>query len=138
MPRRTILIWSLLMFLGGDASAQHKGPSGNVVSQRDPATYIASSAAKVVFLISFQGDEAHARASGVILSPDGYIGTNYHALQGADTLEIRYFADPTNSDDYQVFGAAKLLYADAERDIAILKVNTTALHFSTVPQEQLA
>ncbi len=103
------------------------------VSEGPCQTVFASSAAKVVFLISFQGDEAHARASGVILSPDGYIGTNYHALQGADTLEIRYFADPTNSDDYQVFGAAKLLYADAERDIAILKVNTTALPFFDCP-----
>ena len=32
-----------------------------------------------------------SRASGIILTADGYIATNYHAVQGADAVEIRFF-----------------------------------------------
>jgi S1-C subfamily serine protease len=86
-----------------------------------------------VYLTTRKLGTLHATASGVILSADGYVGTNYHALQGADTAEVRFFADPTNAADYQSFGTAKLLYANSERDIAILKVNSSTLPFFACP-----
>jgi Trypsin-like peptidase domain len=89
----------------------------------------ASAASKVVFLITRKSDELYARASGIILTTDGYIATNYHALQGADAVEVRFFPDPTNTEDYQSFNSAKLLYADAQHDIAILKVTSKPLPF---------
>jgi hypothetical protein len=70
MPRRGILIYALLMSLASGTNAQRKEPASNGVPQRDPAeTVFAGAAAKVVFLISFQDDEAHARASGVNTQP---------------------------------------------------------------------
>ena len=96
----------------------------------------AETASKVVFLITRRSGEPHASASGVILTADGYIATNYHALQGADALEIRFFPDPANSGDYQSFNSARLLYLDPDQDIAILKVASTALPFFTKPSSE--
>jgi len=107
-------------------------PAGSTVRtpQKDAAeTVFAKTASKIVFLITRKSGEVHSRASGVILSADGYIATNYHALQGADAVEVRYFPDPDDLEDYQSFNGAKLLYADRARDIAVLKINSSALPF---------
>jgi S1-C subfamily serine protease len=138
MLRHALLICPLLaaLLVVGAHAQQRKSPSNSAVdaSQRNGAeTVFASAASKVVFLITRESGEAHARASGIILTADGYIGTNYHALQGADRVEIRFFSDPADSEDYRSFGTAKLFYADAERDIAILKVNSNGLPFFACP-----
>jgi Trypsin-like peptidase domain len=135
--RRSLQNVPLIVFLIGAANAQRGQPPTTtpLVPQKDRAEAVfANAASKIVFLITRQSGELHASASGVILSADGYIGTNYHALQGADAVEIRFFADPANSEDYQSFGIAKLLYANSERDIAILKVNSNTLPFFACPK----
>ena len=48
-------------------------------------------------------------------------------------MEIRFFPDPGDSEDYQSFNGAKLLYADPDRDIAVLKVNSNSLPFLKRP-----
>ncbi len=55
------------------------------------------------------------QGSGVILSKDGYIVTNNHVIQNADSIRIR-----TNENKVL---AAELVGADPNTDIAILKVN---------------
>ena len=115
---------------------QIKPPTNSTVhaAEKDGAEKVfASTASKVVFLITRSSGESRAHASGIILTADGYIATNYHALQGADAVEIRFFPDPGNSQDYLSFNGAKLLYADAERDIAIMKVTTKSLPFLECP-----
>ncbi len=135
MLKRAVLMCALLGALVASGDAQRQAPSNSVrVPQKAPLAdgaeaVFAKSASKVVFLISRKSGEDYKLASGVILTADGYIATNYHALQGADAIEIRFFPDPTNSNDYQSFNAPKLLYADAERDIAVLKVNANSLPF---------
>src|SRR6202158_4080990 len=107
MSRRAILCFLLLVSLVSAVNPQDKQQAtiAEQGSQQDRAeTVFANSASKVVFLISRRSGTPHAMASGIILSAEGYIGTNYHALQGADTAEVRFFADPTNSADYQSFG----------------------------------
>jgi len=134
--RRAILCFLLLFSLVWAANSQDKQQAtiAAQLSQQDRAeTVFANSASKVVYLITRRSGTLHATASGIILSAEGYIGTNYHALQGADTAEVRFYADPSNSADYQSFGTAKLLYANSERDIAILKVNSSTLPFFTCP-----
>ncbi len=105
MLKCTVLILPLLatlLLLG--AQAQQPKSTANAplrAVQKDGAEAVfASTASKVVFLITRKAGEPYARASGVILTADGYIATNYHALQGADAVEIRFFPDPTNSEDY--------------------------------------
>lgn len=132
--RLTGLVPALLAtFLPSIAQAQQPRATATAPQravQKDGAENVfAGTASKVVFLITRKSGGLYARASGVILSSDGYIATNFHALQGADAVEIRFFPDAENSDDYRSFNSAKLLYADAGRDIAILKVRAKALPF---------
>lgn len=53
--------------------------------------------------------------SGVIVSPDGYIMTNNHVIEGAKTLEV------TTNDNKRYI--ATLVATDPVTDIAVLKVN---------------
>jgi len=115
---------------GKDKWSQYEVKGNATIPAKDGAERVYSSSAKsVVFLIARRANELHSSASGVILAADGYIATNYHALQGADAVEIRYFPDPEDSGNYQSFNGAKLLYADAKHDIAVLKVNAKSLPF---------
>jgi Trypsin-like serine proteases, typically periplasmic, contain C-terminal PDZ domain len=112
----------------GQAKPASKSASSTPESRGAEKVY-QGAAPKVVYLITRKSGELRARASGIILTADGYISTNYHALQGADAVEIRYFPDPEDPDNYQSFNGAKLLYADAKHDIAVLKVNAKSLPF---------
>jgi serine protease Do len=61
----------------------------------------------------------HGIGSGIIISPDGYIVTNNHVIDGA--MEIR-----VTLNDRRVF-KAKLIGADKLTDLAVIKVNATGL-----------
>ena len=57
--------------------------------------------------------------SGFIISNDGYILTNNHVVDGADTVTVR-LSDRREFD-------AKVIGKDSESDVALLKVNATGL-----------
>jgi serine protease Do len=56
--------------------------------------------------------------SGVIVSPDGYILSNNHVVEGADEIKVRF---STGGPTYD----AKLVGTDPPTDIAVLKINVT-------------
>ena len=62
---------------------------------------------------------AEGLGSGVIVSQDGYILTNYHVVDGA--LEIR-----VELTDNRVF-TAKLVGSDQPSDLAVLKIDSTSM-----------
>ena len=62
--------------------------------------------------------------SGVILSPDGYIVTNNHVIQGADEVSVQM-------DDGRDF-KARVVGRDPQTDIAVLKVEASDLPAATV------
>ena len=62
--------------------------------------------------------------SGVIISPDGYILTNNHVVEGATEIEL------TLSDSRKA--RAKVIGTDPETDLAILKVNLDRLPVITL------
>src|SRR5262245_54889733 len=131
---RMLLIWAAMTTLPHARTYAQQGqrsayPSNQAPEKDGAERVFATAAPKVVFLIARKSGEPHARASGIILSSDGYIATNYHALQGADSIEIRFFPNPTELENYQSFNAAKLLYANADRDVALVKVNAKSLPF---------
>ncbi|MBI3951569.1 MAG: Do family serine endopeptidase [Acidobacteria bacterium] len=64
-----------------------------------------------------------ALGSGVIVSPDGYILTNKHVVEGASELKIT-FADKREMD-------AKIIGTDSPTDVAVIKVNAKDL--SAIP-----
>ena len=62
--------------------------------------------------------------SGVILSPDGYIVTNNHVIQGADEVSVQM-------DDGRDF-KARVVGRDPQTDIAVLKVDAKDLPAATL------
>lgn len=68
--------------------------------------------------------------SGVIVSPDGYLLTNNHVVEGADDIQVR-LADGRQAE-------AKLVGTDPETDVAVLKIQMDRLPVVTLGQiEQL-
>ena len=61
--------------------------------------------------------------SGVIISPDGYIVTNNHVIDGAEKLEVTL-------NDNRTFNAT-VVGTDEKTDIALLKINAKDLHAIT-------
>ena len=61
-----------------------------------------------------------ALGSGVIVTGDGYILTNYHVVDGADDIKVDL------TDGRTMTG--KVVGTDAASDLALLKVDATALH----------
>jgi Do/DeqQ family serine protease len=57
--------------------------------------------------------------SGVIVSPDGYILTNHHVIEGAEGIEV------TLNDGRSAM--AKVIGTDAETDLALLKIDLPKL-----------
>jgi len=57
----------------------------------------------------------HGLGSGIIVSPDGYIVTNNHVIEGATDIRV------TTSDRRVV--PAKLIGADSMTDLAVIKIN---------------
>ena len=61
----------------------------------------------------------HAIGSGVILSPDGYILTNNHVVDGSVKINVTL-------DDHRVF-PAKLIGVDKLNDLAVIKIDAHSL-----------
>ena len=57
--------------------------------------------------------------SGVVISEDGYIATNYHVIDGASKIKVRL----TTGEEYD----AKLIGTDPQTDVAVIKVDGVKL-----------
>ncbi len=68
----------------------------------------------------------HGLGSGVIVSPDGYILSNNHVVEGAEEIKVRLAEGGPELD-------AKVVGTDPPTDIAVLKIQTaTNLHPITI------
>jgi len=63
--------------------------------------------------------ESRSLGSGFIISPDGYILTNAHVIEGADEVDVRF----TDKREFQ----ARVIGSDRRTDVALIKVEATAL-----------
>jgi len=64
--------------------------------------------------------------SGVILSEDGFIVTNYHVVQRARRIEVRLVVDGSGVPTEPVL-LAKLVGVDRQTDLAVIKIERTGL-----------
>jgi serine protease Do len=72
-----------------------------------------------------RSQRATSLGSGVVVSPDGYIMTNNHVVEGATDVKVSFF----NKEEYP----AKIVGTDKYTDVAILKIDKkglTALPFA--------
>jgi serine protease Do len=60
--------------------------------------------------------------SGFIISPDGYIVTNNHVIEGATKVEVHYGADENGNGGRTT--TAKIVGRDPATDLALLKIDT--------------
>jgi serine protease Do len=58
----------------------------------------------------------HATGSGFIVDKNGYILTNYHVIERADTIRVKM---PNDTGEYK----AKLIGFDVETDLAVIKID---------------
>jgi serine protease Do len=71
-----------------------------------------------------EGDDERRQqsgGSGFIISPDGFILTNNHVVEGATRVEVHFGADENGVGDRTV--AAKIIGRDPATDIALLKID---------------
>ncbi|MBQ3530768.1 MAG: trypsin-like peptidase domain-containing protein [Oscillospiraceae bacterium] len=76
----------------------------------------------VVGIVQYQYSysfEPAGSGSGIILSDNGYIVTNAHVIDGAETVKVVLY----NEEEYE----AKIIGADTQTDIAVLKIDETNL-----------
>ncbi len=70
-------------------------------------------------------DRASSTGTGFAITADGLIATNYHVIQGADSVYIQ-----TNAgNSYK----ARILYTEPEHDIAILRVVDDSFTLNAIP-----
>jgi S1-C subfamily serine protease len=66
-----------------------------------------------------------ATGSGFVLNQDGYIATNAHVVSGAKDVQVSFGdSDPT---------PAKVVGKDPSTDLAVIKVDPTKTHLTTLP-----
>jgi serine protease Do len=63
--------------------------------------------------------ESRSLGSGFIISPDGYILTNAHVIDGADEIDVRL----TDKREYK----ARVVGADKRTDVALIKIEASSL-----------
>ena len=107
----------------GSFSAAAKAASGAVVSITASKTARNPHAQDPWFRFFF-GDQSDAEpqvglGSGVIVSPNGYILTNNHVIEGADDIEV--------SLNDQRKARARLIGTDPETDLAVLRIELDRL-----------
>ncbi|MDD4368505.1 MAG: trypsin-like peptidase domain-containing protein [Oscillospiraceae bacterium] len=66
-----------------------------------------------------QEPELAGEGSGIIMSTDGYIITNYHVIEDADKIAVK----TNDGTEYE----ATVVGSDSDADLALLKIDTTGL-----------
>ena len=96
-------------------------PAGNFYIPEDfvETADVVTQAVVNISVKSKSGYEAVAGGSGVIISPDGYIITNNHVVDGGGKIEVSLF----NKNSY----TAHLIGKDPNTDLALLKIEAFGL-----------
>jgi serine protease Do len=101
-----------------------QGPPGNSTSPTSPFAAIAAEIAPMIVRIDVTIRGGQASGSGTIIDKRGYIVTNEHVVSGAQSIKVTL-------KDGTVLSAA-VIQADANQDLAIIKLTTTRTDFPVI------
>lgn len=104
----TILLWDIRKFIANETNDYSLAPH-----QATPLAQKALNA--TVYLEVERGDGRGARGSGFFVRP-GYVATNYHVIEGAETTIARLVGTETT------YTIEKIVATDEKRDLAIIRV----------------
>jgi hypothetical protein len=90
------------------------------VAEAQSTAQIARQSLPGVVTITTHGQAGEGAGSGFVLTSTGFIATNYHVIEKADSAKVRLYS----GDVYRVEGVADF---DPGRDFAILKINAVEL-----------
>lgn len=105
------------------ASSTSKANSTSEIVKKTADSVVEISTESVVTGSFAQQYVQQGAGSGVIISQDGYILTNNHVINGANSVKVRL----RDSTEYN----ATIIGSDSDNDIALLKVNATGLSPAT-------
>ena len=103
----------------GDPVSAQSGLTASQVYAMNVNSVVAISNRATTTNIYGQKTETAASGSGFIISEDGYVVTNYHVVEGADSLTVITY----DGSEY----SAKLVGYDKSNDVSLLKINATGL-----------
>lgn len=96
---------------------------------RDLVKAVQDSIVYIEVFVNYRGkSELAGSASGIIISRDGYIITNHHVVKDSDKYTVKVkTTDPKTGDATSKTYDAKLLGADEDTDLAVLKIDANNL-----------
>ncbi len=96
---------------------------------RDLVSAVQDSIVYIEVYAKYRGTEQlYGSASGIVISTDGYIVTNNHVVEDCTRFTVKVNkTDPSTGTATSQTYEAKLLGADSDTDLAVLKINTTGL-----------
>ncbi len=96
---------------------------------RDLVKAVQDSIVYIEVFVNYRGESTLAgSASGIIISKDGYIVTNHHVVKECDRYTVKVNnTDPKTGVSASKTYDAKLLGADEETDLAVLKIDANNL-----------
>jgi len=116
--KNTVTAASAKINLNSDSTVQNSTTgtktTSNISATELSVPDVVSKVASAIVGISISGSSGTGYGSGIIISEDGYILTNYHVISSASTIKV----DFTNGKSSN----AKVINYDATLDVAIIKV----------------
>lgn len=67
----------------------------------------------------FFGSSSEGTGSGIIIRKDGYILTNYHVIEGSNSIAVKFSNNKTS--------AAKVVNYDQSKDLAVIKITDSSI-----------
>lgn len=135
-----VLVALLVVIFGRSGSRQQPGPGSGPTSafpavvppvgtpatapgtvQKQDATALFKTVRPSVVLVVCKTRKGGARGTGFAISADGYVVTNRHVVEGAETVELAH-------PDWRVTLPAEIVKVSKNRDLAVLKTKCAFPH----------
>ncbi len=124
-----LLAYAVIDKAQGSDEVPQGGLGGNVtvVGGGDEQTIELSALESVrnyTVVISAQGDSGVNTGTGFVLTEDGYIATNYHVVEGASTITVKFYN--------KTAAVAQLVGYSEIDDIAVIKIQARGLYTARI------